>query len=81
MCRVPASAKAYLAEAYHALAASGCAVLTAALPEQAGYAEALSRGQALSETRFHRLNVQARDFAQEVIHALGAARRTTKKVA
>jgi hypothetical protein len=48
--------------------------LTAALPEQAGYAEALNKGQALSETRFHKLNLQARDFAQEVINALSAAR-------
>ena len=74
MCRIPTAAKAYLAHAYHELAASGCKVLTAALPEQAGYAEALNKGQALSETRFHKLNLQARDFAQEVINALSAAR-------
>ena len=72
MCRVPATAKAYLARAYHELGESGCQVLAAALPDQAGYAEALNRGQALSETRFAKLNKQARDFAQEVIDRLSA---------
>lgn len=66
-------AKEYLQQA-------GYAVLTATLPEKAGYKAAQNEGQSITETLYPSLNAKAQELLDEIfarVHALAEATATT----